>query len=215
MKFTVHSQSDKSVSQSVATAAAEPPVDLRPALRHIEPERIPQTAVVRHLLAVLALPVTVTLLVPALLLRGRAVAFFPTERWEWLLFDFGLLLILLGLALAVWTVGLFARVGRGTLAPWDPPRRLVVRGPYRYVRNPMITGVAVILLGQAALFRAPLLLAWCGLFILVNLIYTPLVEEPGLRRRFGPEYDEYCRHVPRWLPRLTPWRGPAPDGQRP
>lgn len=160
----------------------------------------------RLLLAVLALPVTVTLLVPALLLRAWPPP--PAVPWGWLR-GAGLLFIAAGLLLVVWTVSLFARVGQGTLAPWDPPRQLVVRGPYRHVRNPMITGVAAILLGEAVLFGAPLLLAWTGLFALANALYIPLAEEPGLRRRFGAEFDDYCRHVPRWWPRLTPWPAAA------
>jgi protein-S-isoprenylcysteine O-methyltransferase Ste14 len=115
---------------------------------------------------------------------------------------FGGLLIALGLALAVWTWKLFVTQGRGTLAPWDATTRLVVSGPYRYVRNPMITGVALILAGEAVLFQSwPLavLFVW---FVVVNAIYFPLVEEPGLRRRFGAEYDAYCANVPRWVPRV-------------
>jgi protein-S-isoprenylcysteine O-methyltransferase Ste14 len=157
---------------------------------------------VRLLLAVLVLPFTVTLIIPGLLLRAG-----PSPSAALWLRALGLPLIAGGLALVVWTVSLFARVGHGTLAPWDPPRRLVVRGPYRHVRNPMITGVAAILLGEAALFASLHLLAWFGLFMLANALYIPLAEEPGLRRRFGADYLDYCRHVPRWLPRATPWFG--------
>jgi protein-S-isoprenylcysteine O-methyltransferase Ste14 len=114
----------------------------------------------------------------------------------------GSLLIALGLALVVWTVTLFVRDGRGTLAPWDATTRLVVRGPYRLVRNPMITGVALILAGEAVLFRSWGLVSLLAVFVCVNAIYFPLVEEPGLRQRFGPEYDAYRANVPRWIPRL-------------
>ena len=99
----------------------------------------------------------------------------------------------------------FATEGEGTLAPWDPPRRLVVRGPYRYVRNPMITGVLLVLLGEAALFGSPWILAWAAAFFAVNAVWFPLVEEPGLVQRFGREYEDYRRAVPRWLPRRHPW----------
>ena len=101
-----------------------------------------------------------------------------------------------------WTVALFAGVGRGTLAPWDPPERLVVRGPYRYVRNPMITGVVSVLLGEAALFGSPAVLAWAGFVFALNAVYFPLIEEPDLRSRFGADYDAYAAHTPRWLPLL-------------
>jgi protein-S-isoprenylcysteine O-methyltransferase Ste14 len=104
-----------------------------------------------------------------------------------------------------WTVSLLERIGKGTLAPWDPTSRLVVSGPYRYVRNPMISGVLAVILGEAALFGSLPLLVWFGVVFAVNAVYFPLVEEPGLRRRFGEEYDAYRANVPRWLPRLRAW----------
>jgi protein-S-isoprenylcysteine O-methyltransferase Ste14 len=117
----------------------------------------------------------------------------------------GAVLIGFGLALVVWTVKLFVTVGRGTLAPWDATTRLVVSGPYRHVRNPMISGVALVLAGEATFFRSWGLLVVLAAFVAVNAVYFPLVEEPGLKRRFGAEYELYCSQVPRWLPRLRPW----------
>jgi protein-S-isoprenylcysteine O-methyltransferase Ste14 len=117
----------------------------------------------------------------------------------------GLLLMAAGLWLMAQTVRLLIVEGRGTLAPWDPTRRLVVRGIYRYVRNPMISGVIAIALGEAAVFASGALLAWAALVALVNALYIPLLEEPGLVQRFGAEYETYRRNVPRWLPRLRPW----------
>lgn len=102
-------------------------------------------------------------------------------------------------------LAVFARDGEGTLAPWDPPRRLVVRGPYRHVRNPMISGVSIILFGEALLVASRPHLIWALMFLTINALYSPLFEEPQLRRRFGTAYDEYCRHVPRLIPRLRPW----------
>ncbi len=124
----------------------------------------------------------------------------------------GLVLIGAGLALMYGTISLFARRGEGTLAPWDPTRRLVVEGPYRHVRNPMITGVLTILLGEAVLFGSPPLAAWLAFFFAVNAVWFPLVEEPALERRFGAQYDDYRRAVPRWLPRRRPWTPPASTG---
>lgn len=117
----------------------------------------------------------------------------------------GLALIAAGFALWLWTVRLFARVGRGTLAPWDPTRRLVVEGPYRHVRNPMIAAVLAVLAGEAALFGSPPLLIWCALFSAINHVFFLVHEEPGLERRFGDDYRAYKRSVPRWLPRRAPW----------
>jgi protein-S-isoprenylcysteine O-methyltransferase Ste14 len=148
----------------------------------------------RHLLAIVVLPGTVTLLVPALLLDGEL------ELAPWPLLLLGALLLAFGAVMFVWTVSLFAGVGKGTLAPWDPPTKLVVRGPYRLVRNPMITAVLSVLLGEAARFGSWALLAWAGVVFLINATYFPLVEEPMLRDRFGAEYDAYAAHTPRWLP---------------
>ena len=152
----------------------------------------------RHAAAVLLLPVVVTLAVPALIVWRTDASI----GWRGLI---GLPLIAVGLLLIVRTISLFVSVGRGTIAPWDATTRLVVRGPYRYVRNPMISGVLFVLLGEAALFGSVALLLWFGLVVAVNAVYMPLVEEPGLQRRFGEEYERYRDRVPRWIPRLRPW----------
>jgi protein-S-isoprenylcysteine O-methyltransferase Ste14 len=120
----------------------------------------------------------------------------------------GLGLFLIGLLLFVASLRRFVTEGRGTLAPWDPPRRLVVRGPYRHVRNPMISGVVLVLFGESLVLRSPAHLLWAVTFFGINALYIPLLEEPLLERRFGTDYREYCRHVPRLLPRLRPWRRP-------
>jgi protein-S-isoprenylcysteine O-methyltransferase Ste14 len=146
------------------------------------------------------LPFVVTVVVPGLVAWRNG-----SDLAAWQLALLGVALIALGLALVAWTIALFALVGRGTLAPWDPSSRLVVVGPYRHVRNPMISGVLAILLGEAALFASVPLLLWFAAVFAVNAIYFPLVEEPGLRKRFGEEYDAYRANVPRWLPRLHPW----------
>jgi protein-S-isoprenylcysteine O-methyltransferase Ste14 len=123
----------------------------------------------------------------------------------------GFTLIAAGFVLWLWTVRLFARVGGGTLAPWDPTRSLVVEGPYHHVRNPMITAVLAVLAGEAALFGSPALLIWFAAFFAINCAFFWLYEEPGLERRFGEDYRTYKRNVPRWLPRRTPWTPPQPQ----
>ncbi|MCB0165215.1 MAG: phosphatidylethanolamine N-methyltransferase family protein [Anaerolineae bacterium] len=120
----------------------------------------------------------------------------------------GILLMVIGLPLVVLTIRDFARIGRGTLAPWDPTQKLVVSGMYRYVRNPMISGVISTLFGIALIFNTFCHLAWAIIFTGGNMIYMPLSEEPGLLKRFGDDYRLYKQHVPRWLPRLTPWEQP-------
>ena len=105
-----------------------------------------------------------------------------------------------GAALAIWCVLSFALIGRGTPAPFDPPRRLVVRGPYQYVRNPMYLGAGLALAGAALFYETAVLWAYAGGFLLLLHLFVVWYEEPTLRRTFGPDYDEYCRKVRRWLP---------------
>lgn len=107
-----------------------------------------------------------------------------------------------GAALLVTCVWEFARSGRGTLSPVDPPRRLVVRGLYRYVRNPMYLSATLVLLGESLLTGSRGLLGyWVVWFTAVN-VFVIAYEEPTLRRQFGAEYEAYARRVGRWLPRL-------------
>lgn len=163
----------------------------------------PPPGPLRILHAVLALPGVVLGLVP-----GAIVAFAkgPLLRpLPWPLV--AALPAALGLALMAWTIALFARRGRGTLAPWDAPTRLVVEGPYRHVRNPMMVGVLLVLLGEATAFRAPLLWAWLGGAVVFVPTFIRLVEERRLARRFGAEYERYRGAVPAWIPRRTPWDG--------
>jgi protein-S-isoprenylcysteine O-methyltransferase Ste14 len=166
--------------------------------------------VLRHLLSILLLPFVVVVVVPRALLTAWGAA---DTRWQsaippaWVPRAVGGLTFVAGLALFAWCVALFVRVGRGTLAPWDPTRRLVAVGPYRYVRNPMITGVAAMLVGEAMLLGSRVLAGWCAAFVLVNHVYFVLSEERGLERRFGGAYRSYRAAVPRWVPRRTPWTG--------
>ncbi len=154
----------------------------------------------RQLAAILLLPGIVTIVVPASIVWRNGIEVGP-------LAVIGIPLVVVGLLLLAGTIKLFASVGHGTLAPWDPTIRLVVRGPYRYVRNPMISGVLFVLLGEAALAGSLPLLLWFGAVFAVNAVYLPLVEEPGLSRRFGDDYATYKAHVPRWVPRIRPWGG--------
>jgi protein-S-isoprenylcysteine O-methyltransferase Ste14 len=165
----------------------------------------------KHIRAVLLLPFTVAVVVPGVVLWLAG----PDTFGLWqsapaisvALSALVLLLIGLGLLLMVATIRLFVTVGKGTLAPWNPTRRLVVRGVYRHVRNPMISGVFLVLLGEAVLAASLRLFCWFVVFIIANTVYIPLAEEPGLVKRFGEEYEVYRRNVPRWVPRLRPWEG--------
>ena len=113
-----------------------------------------------------------------------------------------------GAILAVSCIVTFAIIGRGTPAPFDPPRRLVVRGPYRLVRNPMYVGAGAALLGAALYYASPQLALYTAGFLLAMELFVRLYEEPTLRKTFGSEYDDYCRRVGRWWPRraaFTAW----------
>jgi protein-S-isoprenylcysteine O-methyltransferase Ste14 len=162
--------------------------------------------IIRHAFAIVILPVTKTILIPWWVTRENAIAFrMPAWPLDWLSVIAGVLLFVAGFVLFVATVFLFATRGRGTLAPWDPPSRLVIDGPYRYVRNPMIAGVILIIIAESLVFRSMSLAEWAAAFFAINAIYFPLLEEPQLERRFGEEYRQYKRHVRRFIPRIRPW----------
>ena len=184
------------------------------------PRPDPAPGLLRPLASVLVLPGVVVGLVPQLLLRQARE---HDTRWvaeggrsalpDVAVFTRGAALAvgLVGAWLFVTTVVDFARRGRGTLAPWDPPRRLVLSGPYRHVRNPMISGVVLLVLAQGGWLGSALVAGWGALFLVINLVYIRSSEEPALRARFGEAYDTYCRAVPRWIPRLAPWRADPED----
>jgi protein-S-isoprenylcysteine O-methyltransferase Ste14 len=162
--------------------------------------------ILRQLFAIAVLPFTVAVLIPLWLARQNGIALAvgsgPTQVLPQV---GGLGLLSVGGLLFVASLRRFVTEGRGTLAPWDPPRQLVVRGPYRYVRNPMISGVVFVLFGEALLLLSRPHLTWALIFLGINSVYIPLLEEPGLAARFGEDYREYCRQVPRLIPRLRPW----------
>jgi protein-S-isoprenylcysteine O-methyltransferase Ste14 len=160
----------------------------------------------RHLLSIAILPFTVTVLVPVWIARRNGVSLSVGATVSEIALQLvGIALLGLGLTFFVWSLRRFAVEGEGTLAPWDPPRKLVVRGPYRYVRNPMISGVVMIVLGEAAVLRSWPHAIWALVFFGMNAVWIPAFEEPQLAGRFGESYREYCRNVPRVIPRVTPW----------
>jgi protein-S-isoprenylcysteine O-methyltransferase Ste14 len=108
-----------------------------------------------------------------------------------------------GAWLALWCIISFIVAGRGTPAPFDPPRRLVVVGPYRFVRNPMYLGAGVALLGAALFYGSWGLLVYGMALLLVTHLFVIAYEEPTLRVKFGAEYEGYCARVHRWLPTIT------------
>jgi protein-S-isoprenylcysteine O-methyltransferase Ste14 len=151
--------------------------------------------VIRNIVSFI-LPITVLIIVPLWIENDWTIHF-------GLSLICGLLVIALGLVVMVLTISSFIRVGKGTLAPWSPTKKLVIKGPYRYVRNPMILGVLGVLLGEAVTLRSESILIWAAAFFIINTIYFIIYEEPNLEQRFGSEYREYKKHVLRWWPRLT------------
>ena len=165
----------------------------------------------KHLRAIMMLPGMVLVVIPGTILWLAGTDSLglwqsvPASRI--VLPVIGVICICLGLVLMVATIRLFVTVGKGTLAPWEPTQKLVVQGVYRHVRNPMISGVILVLLGESVLTASLPLFCWFLVAALINAAYIPLSEEPGLVKRFGEDYLIYKRNVPRWVPRWTPWDG--------
>ncbi len=166
----------------------------------------------QHLFAFM-LPVTVLIIVPILLIIYTQ-ELFVVPYWSilssigWYLLSLPLFII--GFYLSVKSIRSFAAIGEGTLAPWTPTQNLVIEGLYRYVRNPMISGIVILLLAESIALQSIFILFWCVFFLFGNHIYFIKSEEPGLEKRFGDAYLEYKKNVPRWIPRLSPWKKNEP-----
>ena len=113
----------------------------------------------------------------------------------------GFVPMVLGAAIYLWCAWDFATAGQGTPAPIDAPRRLVVRGLYRYVRNPMYVGVLTVLFGESIVFRSTRIFTYALVVCVFFSLFVMLYEEPALKRKFGASYEEYLKSVPRWIPR--------------
>ena len=168
--------------------------------------KIPETTVpfskTRWILPFLLLPMNALVFIPA------AILLLTDYTWNTnhpLLLAVGCTLLFCGITLAAWTMCLFHSIGHGTAAPWDPPQRLVVAGPYRHVRNPMLTSVFLMQGAEALLLNSLEIFIFLLIFVIANMLYFPLVEEKSLEKRFGGAYLQYRQNVPRWFPRLIPW----------
>ncbi len=150
----------------------------------------------KNLLFTLLVPGTVAVYMPLLIMRGRGISTNPT------LLVSGILLLVIGTSIYLWTVWDFATFGRGTPLPLDAPKKLVVRGIYRYTRNPMYVGVILVILGWGGLFAYGWLLMYAlGVGSVVHLFVIGY-EEPRLKQLFGEQYEAYRRAVGRWVPHL-------------
>lgn len=148
------------------------------------------------LLFTIVVPGTVAVVVPRYLIRD-----FPTPT-HGTFSAVGVAVIVLGACIYFRCAWEFAVRGLGTPAPIAPTKFLVVSGLHRYVRNPMYLGVALVILGEAALFQAPHLALYAAAMLLTAHLFVVFYEEPTLRRQFGESYEEYRRTVPRWVPRF-------------
>jgi len=135
--------------------------------------------------------------VPGQILEARGIARPPRIGAVELI---GLAVLALGAVLVVSCILTFALIGKGTPAPFDPPRQLVVRGPYKWVRNPMYLGAGLVLLGAAVYYRSLALALYDAVFLLLTHLFVTFYEEPHLRRVFGQRYEDYRQTVHRWIP---------------
>ena len=150
----------------------------------------------RALASFFACPAMVAGLIPILFMRGHVV------YTDWLTFSLPVLGV--GAFALLWCVRDFYVAGRGTLAPWDPPKQLVVVGLYRFMRNPMYVAVLTILVGWSLLYRSSLMAMYAVVMAAVFHFRVLLHEEPWLKRQFGADWDRYVARVPRWLPMRLP-----------
>lgn len=144
------------------------------------------------------LPITVLIIVPFIIEKDISV-----KHLSFLLV--GLLFMIVGLSLMIITITSFIKIGKGTLAPWSPTKKLVIIGIFRHVRNPMIIGVIMILTGESIAIESLKIFIWAIIFFVLNTIYFILYEEPNLEKRFGNEYKDYKKNVPRWIPKIKPF----------
>ena len=162
-------------------------------------------SLLKHLRDILILPFTVTAIIPYLILEEPQSSHF-ISGYNVHFKIAGMLVGLCGISLFVYTVFLFKTLGYGTLAPWMPTQKLVIVGPYRYCRNPMITGVLFTLVGEGLFLLSTNILLWAASFFMINTVYFIFSEEPGLKNRFGDEYGAYKKQVPRWIPKTRPFK---------
>ena len=153
----------------------------------------------RALIAFLVLPGVAAFILPPI--------FVSIDPWSKGFFLPGVLVMLLGVILLLWCVRDFYASGKGTLAPWDPPKNLVVVGLYRHVRNPMYISVLTLVAGWSIFFTSSILALYTVILAIGFHIRVLVNEEPWLNSRFGNEWICYSANVSRWIPRLKPWNG--------
>jgi protein-S-isoprenylcysteine O-methyltransferase Ste14 len=167
----------------------------------IKTSAMQEPSLIKHFRDIIILPFMVTFVIPYFIHNDKQ-GFLPNNI---LLKFVGTFFFIVGLFLFLWTNYLFKTFGKGTLAPWTVKQNLVIRGPYKYCRNPMITGVLFILIGETLFLHSTNILIWTCIFFFVHIFYFAFKEEPDLHRRFGDAYEKYKENVPRWIPKLRPY----------
>jgi len=153
---------------------------------------------IRALIAFIMLPGIFSLIIP------HFIAYFDPWKYD-NQFISGLIIISIGLSIIFICVTSFYKTGKGTLAPWDPPKKIVVKGLYRFMRNPMYLGVVVLVIGWCVFYGSPILLLYTISLAIGFHIRVVRFEEPWLKKEFGDQWEKYHKNVHRWLPRITPW----------
>ncbi len=147
--------------------------------------------------AILILPFNVIVIIPCLILYFCGFSYSNPGFFSIII---GIISFFTGMYLLIVTCLLFHKIGKGTLAPWNETKHLVVEGPYKIVRNPMILGVMMILLAEAFLLNSYAILMYLIIFFVINTVYFKMYEEKKLIQKFGDEYIRYRNEVPMWLP---------------
>lgn len=155
--------------------------------------------ILRSLISFIALPGIIAIVVP-----GLVASFDPWRKECWIP---GIYIICFGFFILLWCVRDFYKSGKGTLAPWDPPKKMVVVGLYRFMRNPMYVGVLLSVLGWGFYFQSMIIVLYAVILAVGFHVRVVRNEEPWLKSQFGIEWEKYQKEVNRWLPRLTPWHG--------
>ncbi len=146
----------------------------------------------------LILPISVLILIPLTIENNFSIGFTFYSI-------IGFFLVCIGLYILILTISTFIRIGKGTLAPWSPTIKLIIKGMYGYVRNPMIMGVLCVLIGESLALLSLSISIWAIIFFFINNVWFVAYEEPNLEKKFGDEYILYKKNVRRWVPKLKPY----------
>lgn len=155
------------------------------------------THILKTTIFTIFVPGTVVIAIPYCLLRNVELFSFEIGKIKY----FGLVPIFVGVFIYLWCASNFAIIGKGTPAPIDPPKNLVVKGPHKIVRNPMYLAVITTLIGESVLFESYMILFYVLIFFAIFHLFIVFYEEPTLKKQFKDEYKNYLRTVPRWVPK--------------